>query len=132
MEKALATSILELLSKLDPGMLAVLFVIMLVSPFLLILFVSYSMIRLERCNAAMMRAHEKETGELLRAYREDTKAILECYGKDMSKLSGYYNDNVELVHSWRRIAEGFQQTVVLNTATMQRINDMIETVLRNK
>lgn len=121
MESSVISALVNVLDKLDPGTISTLIALTILSPFGVLLLVATMMIRSEHRNA-----------EILRAYRDDTKKILECYGKDMEQLSSYYKDNVELVHSWRRIAEGFQQTVVLNTATMQRINDMIETVLRNK
>ena len=121
MESSVITVLVNVLDKLDPGTISTLMALTILSPFGVLLLVATMMIRSEHRNS-----------ELVRAYRDDTKKILESYGKDMQKLSSYYKDNVELVHSWRRIAEGFQQTVVLNTATMQRTNDMIETVLRNK
>jgi len=71
--------------------------------------------------------HQWANSELVRIYREDTKRILESHGRDINELGEYYKTNVELVHSWRRIAEGFQETVVLNTATMQRMCDMMQT-----
>jgi hypothetical protein len=121
MESSVITALVNVLDKLDPGTVAALIALTILSPFGVLLIVATMMIRSEHRNA-----------EILRAYRDDTKKVLECYGKDMEQLSSYYKDNVELVHSWRRIAEGFQQTVVLNTATMQRVTDMIDTVLRNK
>ena len=157
MENSVAVAILQLLGKFEAGTLATIIILMILSPFgVICLVVFFGMWGEKKRNAEVLRFveqstayregmdalvtamrkasedHQRANTELVRIYREDTKQILECYGKDTSKLSTYYNENVELVHSWRRIAEGFQQTVVLNTATMQRINDRIDAVLRNK
>lgn len=57
-------------------------------------------------------------------------ALLETYKADVDKLSKYYENNVKLVESWEKIAEGFQAIVVMNTSTMQKVCDKIETVER--
>jgi len=116
MEGSVITALVNVLDKLDPGTVAILIAMTILSPFGVVILVATMMIRAERRADAM-----------LRYYREDTRQTLEAYGKDVQLLSDFYKHNVELVISWKRIAEGFQETVVLNTATMQRMCDMMQT-----
>lgn len=60
MEKAVATTILEILSKLDPTTLTILMVVALLSPVCRVIFVSWSMIRFEGCIKSTGHAYEKE------------------------------------------------------------------------
>lgn len=55
-------------------------------------------------------------------------ALLETYKADVDKLSKYYENNVKLVESWEKIGEGFQSIVILNTQTMQKVCDQLDTV----
>jgi hypothetical protein len=64
---------------------------------------------------------------MLSTYKADMDTILEAYGANVQKLSDYYEKNVELVKSWQKIAEGFRETVVLNTQTLTRVCDLVET-----
>lgn len=116
MEGSVITALVNVLDRLDPGTVATLIAMTILSPFGVVILVATMMIRAERRNDT-----------ILRDYREDTRTILESYGKDVQMLSDFYKHNVELVLSWRRIAEGFQETVVLNTATMQRMCDLMQT-----
>ena len=116
MEGSVITALVNVLDKLDPGTVATLIAMTILSPFGVLLLVASMMIRAER-----------RADAILRSYREDTQQTLEAYGKDIQILSDFYKHNVELVISWKRIAEGFQETVVLNTATMQRMCDLMQT-----
>lgn len=70
---------------------------------------------------------KKEQAVLLEAYRADTQEVLKSYGDHVNQLAAYYERNVELVKSWQQIAEGFRDTVVLNTTTITKLCDSIET-----
>ncbi len=72
-------------------------------------------------------SNERRRDAMLQVYRDDLHRVLQEYGSDVAKLSRFYETNVELLKSWKAIAEGFQQTVVLNTSTMQRMCDMMQT-----
>lgn len=116
MEGSVITALVNVLDKLDPGTVATLIALTILSPFGVLVLVAYMMLRAER-----------RADAILRSYRDDTRRTLESYGKDVQMLSDFYKHNVELVVSWKRIAEGFQETVVLNTATMQRMCDLMQT-----
>ena len=116
MEGSVITALVNVLDKLDPGTVATLIAMTILSPFGVLVLIASMMIRAER-----------RADAILRSYREDTQQTLEAYGKDIQTLSDFYKHNVELVISWKRIAEGFQETVVLNTATMQRMCDLMQT-----
>jgi hypothetical protein len=68
--------------------------------------------------------HKQES--LLGTYKGDMDKVLTSYGEHVRKLADYYERNVELVKSWQKIAEGFQSTVVLNTQTLTKVCDLVE------
>lgn len=152
MENSVVVAILQLLEKFEAGTLASIMVLTVLSPFGVICMVVFFWMCVEKKRSAEVLLYIEQTAayredtttlleamrkateesqqahvELIRVYREDTKRILEAYGKDIHDVGTYYKTNVELVISWKRIAEGFQETVVLNTATMQRMCDMMQT-----
>lgn len=59
-------------------------------------------------------------------------ALLETYRSDVSRLSKYYENNVKLVESWEKIAEGFQSIVVLNTQKMTELCDFVKFSMQGK
>lgn len=63
----------------------------------------------------------------LSAYRSDMDKALKSYGEHIAQLAEYYEHNVELVKSWQQIAEGFRDTVVLNTQTLTEVCQLIKT-----
>lgn len=121
MDQSVVAAMLNILSKFETGTLSALIGLMILSPFGVICLIVFFWVSVEKRRAA----DEQRYAELLRAYRDDTKSILDAYGKDIQELANYYKTNVELVVSWKRIAENFQDTVVLNTQTMQRLADLI-------
>ena len=138
MEAAAIDFMVKLFTTAEVHHVAVILLTLAVTPFGVVGLVVYLWIGSERRRNETIKIYrddlEKTLGEfskanteLLRAYREDTKKILEAYGKDFESVSAFYRSNVELVNSWKRIAEGFQETVVLNTATMQRMCDLMQT-----
>lgn len=62
---------------------------------------------------------------LLESYREDTQSVLKSYKDHVDQLARYYENNVELVKSWQQIAEGFRDTVVLNTQVLTEVHGSI-------
>jgi hypothetical protein len=121
MDHSVVAAMLNILSRFETGTLSALIGLMILSPFGVICLIVFFWVAAEKRRAA----DEQRYAELLRAYREDTKSILDAYGKDIQELANYYKTNVELVVSWKRIAENFQDMVVLNTQTMQRLADLI-------
>ncbi len=84
----------------------------------------------------LLNSHKQEKAQQL--YREDMAKAMEVYRADMHSaqtahgehvrlISSYYERNVELVKSWQTIAEGFRDTVVLNTQQLTKVCDMVET-----
>ena len=68
----------------------------------------------------------RQSDSTLKIYRSDMEMVLKSYGQHIGKLTEYYEKNVELVKSWQQIAEGFRDTVVLNTQTLTKVCDQIE------
>jgi hypothetical protein len=70
---------------------------------------------------------DKRQAAVIETYRVDMQTVLKSYGDHVSELSAYYEKNVELVKSWQNIAEGFRDTVVLNTQMLTKVCDLVET-----
>ncbi|MFW5490417.1 MAG: hypothetical protein ACNI3A_18670 [Desulfovibrio sp.] len=60
------------------------------------------------------------------AYRDQTSETLESYGAVQRETAQYYRDNVELVRSVESLARGFQDVVVTNTRTLERLCNDVE------
>ncbi|MGE4297541.1 MAG: hypothetical protein AB7E47_05875 [Desulfovibrionaceae bacterium] len=58
--------------------------------------------------------------------RSEMDAILASYGDAVRIQQGHYNDNVELVRSWDRVAKALQDIVVTNTAAIARLCGLVE------
>jgi hypothetical protein len=116
MDAQALTAMFNVLAKFEPGTIVTLTVIGMLSPFGVIAMVIYFWFSVER-----------RRNEILHVYREDMKKILDVYGNDMMQLKNFYEKNVDLVNAWKRIAEGFQETVVLNTQYMTTLCDMVKT-----
>jgi len=116
MEQATLTALLNFLSHTDAGLLLKIFALLIGTPFgvVILIFVFWAI-------------NERKRSEMLRLYREDMHQVLESYGKDIAKLSLFYEHNVILVQNWEKIGNGFQDQVVLNTQTMQRMIDVCVT-----
>jgi hypothetical protein len=68
----------------------------------------------------------KRQDKLVEGYRADMNHALKEYGAALGTVSKYYEDNVELVRDFQKIADGFQSVVVLNTQAMQRLVDRVD------
>lgn len=62
-------------------------------------------------------------------YRASMDEVLAEYGKALARTTDYYEDNVELVKGYERLAKDFAGVISLNAQTMQRLVDKIETVI---
>ena len=64
---------------------------------------------------------------VLEAYRADTSSMLHEIGKEHAEVVNFYNDNVELVRGYNRMADAMQTLVVNNTRALERLVTIIET-----
>lgn len=113
MDSGTAAAIMKLLSAMSPDLLFWLIVILIATPFGVVFLVM-----------VFWFVNERRHAQMLHLYREDMRSILSSYGKDISRLTTFYENNVELVRAWEKVANGFHDTVVLNTQTMQRMIDV--------
>lgn len=70
--------------------------------------------------------NSRRVDRLLQTYREDVQKTLGAYRASVDEIAQYYKDNVELVKSWERLADDITGIVSLNTRTMQRLVDRVE------
>lgn len=64
--------------------------------------------------------------QTLEAYRADTQKIVREIGKEHAEAVRFYNDNVELVRDYERIADALQTIIVNNTRATERLITIIE------
>lgn len=64
--------------------------------------------------------------QTLEAYRTDTQNIVREIGKEHAEAVRFYNDNVELVKDYERIADALQTIIVNNTRATERLITIIE------
>jgi hypothetical protein len=102
MEQGTAIAILKLLGELSPTFLFWLLALLVATPFGIVLLV-----------LIFWFITERKQSEMLRIYRED-----------VAKISRFYEDNVILVKSWEKVATGLLDQVILNTQSLQRMNDV--------
>ncbi len=79
--------------------------------------------RQEQAQAAYREAVEK----VLETYRSDALNMLREVAKEHSEAVRFYNDNVELVQDYERMAEALQTIIVNNTRALERLVTIIET-----
>lgn len=76
--------------------------------------------------AVLVEAHRKETSQILDAYRADTQSVCRELGKEHAEAVRFYNDNVELVKDYERMADALQALVVNNTRAVERLITIVE------
>lgn len=64
--------------------------------------------------------------QTLEAYRTDTQNIVREIGNEHAEAVRFYNDNVELVKDYERIADALQTIIVNNTRATERLITIIE------
>ncbi|MEN6439439.1 MAG: hypothetical protein ABFD97_12770 [Syntrophobacter sp.] len=67
------------------------------------------------------RNHQKT----LKQYREDVIEHRRLYDEGLREVRRMYENNVELVKGYAKIADGFQDLVVLNTQTLTKLCDSV-------
>lgn len=70
--------------------------------------------------------NSKKSSNLLSEYQKDMRFALAQYAAHQEETRQMYRDNVELVKDWKRVAGDLHETVVLNTRTMQKITDKVD------
>lgn len=76
--------------------------------------------------AGLVELHRKESAQLLESYRVDTQAVCRGLGKEHAEAVRFYNDNVELVKDYERMADALQTLVVNNTRAVERLITIVE------
>jgi len=102
MDQATVAALLKLAAALKPELIFWFLVVLIGTPFGLVVVIML-----------FWWLNERRASELMRIYRED-----------VTKVTRYYEENVKLVEALLKIANGFQDTVVLNTQTTQRMVDV--------
>ncbi|MEG2173444.1 MAG: hypothetical protein RRY29_09320 [Desulfovibrionaceae bacterium] len=64
--------------------------------------------------------------DTLEAYRTDTQNFVREIGKEHAEAVRFYNDNVELVKDYERIADALQTIIINNTRATERLITIIE------
>lgn len=76
--------------------------------------------------ARLMESYRTDADRRFEEHRRQTDMVLERYGEALRETAQYYNDNVELVRSFSKMANGFQDLVVSNTRTLERLCNDVE------
>lgn len=74
----------------------------------------------------ILDAYRNNTSKILEAYRVDTQAVCKELGKEHAEAVRFYNDNVELVKDYERMADSLQTLVVNNTRAVERLVTIVE------
>ena len=74
--------------------------------------------------------HREETVRLQESNRKETAAIVKELGEGLNKTTRYYEDNVELVKDYNRLAEGLQDLVVTSIRSLEKVAASIETLCK--
>lgn len=105
---------------------AVIAVIKALGPWGLLLFVLTTNLAVPLAVLVMWFVNARRQDALIERYRDDMLRSLNEHGEALETMSRYYRDNVDLVRSWERIANGLQDVVLLNTQAMQRMSDRVD------
>lgn len=76
--------------------------------------------------AKIIEANRADTVQLLEAYRKDTQGACLALGRDHAEVAKYYQDNVQLVTAYDRMADALHTVVVSNTRAMERLAVIVE------
>ncbi|KAF5057831.1 hypothetical protein DSECCO2_352750 [anaerobic digester metagenome] len=76
--------------------------------------------------ARILDAYRNNTSKILEAYRVDTQSVCKELGKEHAEAVRFYNDNVELVKDYERMADALQTLVVNNTRAVERLITIVE------
>jgi hypothetical protein len=74
----------------------------------------------------ILDAYRNNTSKILDAYRVDTQSVCKELGKEHAEAVRFYNDNVELVKDYERMADALQTLVVNNTRAVERLITIVE------
>lgn len=118
-----AQTIAAVLSGLGvPGLLA----LALAGPVLIIIAMMYfEHLRAIRQTQAQT-SYRETVDKVLETYRAETLSMLRDVAKEHSEAVTFYNDNVELVRDYERMADVLQSIVVNNTRALERLTVIIE------
>lgn len=75
---------------------------------------------------ALVESNRQESSRLLEAYRTDTQSVCRELGKEHAEAVRFYNDNVDLVKDYERMADALQTLVVNNTRAVERLITIVE------
>jgi hypothetical protein len=74
----------------------------------------------------ILDAYRNNTSKILEAYRVDTQSVCKELGKEHAEAVRFYNDNVELVKDYERMADALQTLVINNTRAVERLITIVE------
>lgn len=74
----------------------------------------------------ILDAYRNNTSKILEAYRVDTQSVCKELGREHAEAVRFYNDNVELVKDYERMADALQALVVNNTRAVERLITIVE------
>lgn len=70
--------------------------------------------------------HRKEMLALVEQHRADMEKVLRDLGAKHAEVTQFYKDNVELVKSYNRLADNFQDIVVNNTRAVEHLASLAQ------
>lgn len=74
----------------------------------------------------ILASYRENTGRQLEAYRVDTQMVCRELGKQHAEAVRFYNDNVELVRDYERMADSLHAIVINNTRAVERLAVIVE------
>ena len=79
-----------------------------------------------RDTQAIVQQLRSDMSNALETYRSDTLDIVKELGKNQMATAQFYNDNVELVRNYQRMANDLSDLIVSNVSVLQRLAGLIE------
>lgn len=134
---AALTAITKMIENLGPGGFIT---IMFAGPVITTIVVMLLAIANSNRQQRLLEIYREDSGKLLEQYRthttdlvernrERTDMILEKYEAAQTRIANFYTEQSALVKSVHQLAEGFQDIVITNTRSMERLAADIEHVL---
>jgi hypothetical protein len=74
--------------------------------------------------------HRSEISQLQEEHRRETAGIVKELGEGLKLATRYYEDNVELVKDYKRLADSLQDLIITNIRSIEKMVASVETLCR--
>lgn len=81
-----------------------------------------------KCVHDLWEKHREETTRLQESHRQETAAIVRDLGEGLNRTTRFYENNVELVNNYKRLADNLQDLILKNSQSMEKLAAGIDTL----